>query len=267
MTAPSIALPADVLLGETLLIPSHVQCEALGRPFNLTASFYRPFGIERPPLIIFNHGSTGPGAIPPRLVQTFDIQARFFLARGFAFLAPMRRGRGASEGDYVEGYDRDPLKLAGGLRHALDDLDAVVSYMRRREDVDGGRILVAGQSRGGILSIAYAGQQPHGVVGGINFSGGWIAECGMIEDFNREVFARAGGSAVAPTLWLYAENDSILDPAAIRRWHDSFTGAGGEAQLYLFAPLDNGDGHHLFDHPAVWRSAVDAFLHQLGFSW
>src|SRR3546814_5552074 len=90
----------------------------------------------------------------------------------FAFLVPMRRGRGASEGEYVEGYDRNPLRLAEGFRHALDDLDAAVGVMRAVGGIDARRIVVAGQSRGGLLSVAYAGRQPAGVVGSINFAGG-----------------------------------------------------------------------------------------------
>lgn len=268
------------LTGETLLIPSHVHSAALGRPLNMVASFFRPQGkaAECPPLLIFNHGSTGNGAISPQLVLRHEIQAQYFLARGFAVLSPMRRGRGASEGEYVEWYNRDPLKLAEGLRHALDDLDAVVRFMCRRSDIDTSRILVAGQSRGGILSIAYAAQHSDAaggaVIGSINFAGGWVGDPGGImaeptaaKDFNRDVFVRAGASTRVPSLWLYAENDSYYGPGAIRRWHDAYTAAGGQSQLYLFPPLEDGDGHLLYQRPALWQSAMDAFLHQLGFVW
>src|SRR3546814_13534538 len=97
-------------------------------------------------------------------------------------LVPMRRGRGASEGRYVEWYDRDPLKLAEGLQHALDDVGAAVAFMRRREDIDATRILVAGQSRGGLLSLLSAGQRPAGMLGCITFAGGWMVEAGMPPD-------------------------------------------------------------------------------------
>jgi dienelactone hydrolase len=225
--------------------------------------------------VVFSHGSTGPGAISPRQILRYEIQAHYFLARGFAFLAPMRRGRGASEGDYVEGYDRDPLRLAEGLRHGLDDLAAAVGHMREGHGIDGRRILVAGQSRGGLLGVAYAGRHPAGVVGSINFAGGWIGDPGGIpldtvagSDFNRDAFVQAGmAGGGPPSLWLYAENDSYYSPAAIRRWQDGYAAAGGEVQLYLFPPLDGEDGHRLLDRPELWGSAVDAFLHQLGFFW
>jgi dienelactone hydrolase len=266
------------LAGETLLIPSHVFNTARGRPSNLAATLYRPpaNGAGAPaPLVVFSHGSTGPGAISPQQMLRYETQARYFLERGFAFLAPMRRGRGASEGDYVEGYDRNPLRLAEGLRHALDDLDAAVRFMRGRADVDGRRIVVAGQSRGGLLSVAYAGRQPPGVLGSISFAGGWVGDPGGIpldtvggSDFNRDAFVQAGmDGGGLPSLWLYAENDSYYGSAAIRRWQDGYAAAGGNVQFYLFPPLAGDDGHRLLDHPQLWQSAADAFLHQIGFAW
>ncbi|WP_370153599.1 alpha/beta hydrolase [Ferrovibrio sp.] len=274
--------PYRPLAGETLLIPSRVRDAGLGRPANLAATLFRPPPVATAgdaavpvPLVVFSHGSTGPGAVPPRQMLRYELQARYFLARGFAFLAPMRRGRGASEGEYVEGYDRDPLKLAEGLQHALDDLDAVVTFMRAQPGIDGRRIVVAGQSRGGLLGVAYAGRRPPGVVGSISFAGGWIGDPGGIpletvggSDFNRDVFVQAGSSGQAvPSLWLYAANDSYYSPAAIRRWQDGYAAGGGAAQLYLFPPLAEADGHRLLDYPDLWESAADAFLHQIGFSW
>ncbi len=256
---------------ETLLIPSRVADRETGAPLRLAATFYCGAAARRPaqgwPLVVFNHGSTAAGNRRADETLRFEAQARYFLARGFAVLVPMRRGRGASEGRYVEWYDRDPLKLAEGLRHALDDVDAALAFMRGRDGIDAARILVAGQSRGGLLSVLYAGQQPAGVVGSINFAGGWIDEAGMTDAFTRDMLVRIGGNARAPSLWLYAANDSVFAPAIVRQWHDAYASAGGEAQLYVFPPLAEGDGHRLLDHPALWQSAADAFLRQLGFGW
>lgn len=263
--------PAGSLPSETLAIPSRVADPATARPLTIRATYYPAPSPQPAPLVVFSHGSTGQGAergrIPREAVLRYEDQARYFHARGFAFLAPMRRGRGGSEGEYLESYDWDALKLAEGLQHALDDVGAVVDFMRDRPDIDGRRILVAGHSRGGLLSIAFAGLQPAGVVGSINFAGGWIAERGMMEEFNREVFVRAGAGSQAPALWLYAENDRHHSMAAIRRWHDAYAGAGGTGELYLFGPVSDDEGHQLLERPGLWQSAVDAFLRELGFFW
>jgi len=44
--------------------------------------------------------------------------------------------------------------------------------LRRRPEVDRRRVVVAGQSRGGILAIVFAGTHPEAVVGAINVVGG-----------------------------------------------------------------------------------------------
>jgi dipeptidyl aminopeptidase/acylaminoacyl peptidase len=48
-------------------------------------------------------------------------------------------------------------------------MDAVLAF----PFVDPTRVVIGGQSRGGILSIAYAGQRPEQVKGVVNFVGGW----------------------------------------------------------------------------------------------
>jgi dienelactone hydrolase len=265
---------------DTLRIPSRVRKAGDGAPLQMAATLYRSDAAPPAagwPLVVFNHGSTAAGRRPAGQMLRFETQARYFLARGFAMLCPMRRGRGQSEGEYVEGYDPDPLKLGAGLRHGLDDLGAAIDFMRARPDIDASRMLVAGHSRGGLLSVAFAGQRPAGIVGSINFSGGWIDIKGAAETFTRDVLVRiaagengAGGLAAkgpVPSLWLYAENDGVFPPASVRRWHDAYTAAGGAAHLYIFGPLADADGHMLHERPALWQSAADAVLHQLGFRW
>src|SRR4029450_11007413 len=61
-----------------------------GGPVTLEATFYRP-GTEGPyPVVLFNHGSAGGGAVSPRMTLRSSRPARFFVERGFAVLAPMR---------------------------------------------------------------------------------------------------------------------------------------------------------------------------------
>ena len=119
---------------------------------------------------MINHGSTGTGDNPASFVQTWinpDI-ADFLNERGWIVAFPQRRGRGKSDGrmtkgsprDRVKGYTCDPeISLAGAYR-ALQDIEAAISVIRRRTDVASSPILIGGQSRGGVLSVAYAGGHP-----------------------------------------------------------------------------------------------------------
>jgi dienelactone hydrolase len=58
----------------------------------------------------------------------------------------------------------------------LTDVNAAIPVLRRRQGVGPGPVLIGGQSRGGVLSIAYAGMHPEQTLGVINFVGGWFGE-------------------------------------------------------------------------------------------
>jgi dienelactone hydrolase len=157
-----------------------------GKPVRLEVVIDKPPGEGPFPLLVVNHGSTGRGNNPALFTETFSnpVFAEMFLKKGYMVAFPQRRGRGKSEGLYDEGFnvDRnqgyacDPKQSLPGADRALTDIDAAVEVLRQRPDVARQPILMAGISRGGILSIAYAGMHPHEVAGVINFVGGWMGE-------------------------------------------------------------------------------------------
>jgi len=73
-----------------------------GKHLTLEATLYRPAGDGRRPVLLFNHGSTGRGAVAATITMRPSVLAPFFVARSVAVLAPMRRGRGASQGVHAE---------------------------------------------------------------------------------------------------------------------------------------------------------------------
>jgi hypothetical protein len=93
------------------------------KTLKLEATLYRPSREGRFPLVIFNHGSTGPGVIPVSFTSRFEAQSHYFLKRGYAVISPMRRGRGASEGTYSESYGCDHVSVSSGVASAIEDLD------------------------------------------------------------------------------------------------------------------------------------------------
>jgi dienelactone hydrolase len=195
-------------------------------------------------------------------------QARFFVERGFAVLAPMRRGRGASDGAPTEAEGTcDREVLGAGLAHAIEDVDAAMAHVRAQAWADPARVVVAGQSRGGILAVAYAAERPGTERGVINYAGGWTsARCDERgRGFNQATFASAGSRTRVPMLWLYAEEDGYYSAAWIRRYHDVFAQAGGLATFRLF-PAFGADGHRLVDRIELWRDAADDFLRRLTLS-
>ena len=192
------------------------------------------------PAIVFNHGSTGRGQNKSLYKRTISpaVIANYFVERGWMVLFPQRRGRGKSGGAYGEGlaadgsgYSCDIDIATAGFERAIEDVDAVVSHLRVRADVDQGRLVIGGVSRGGILAIAYAGMRPGTFLGAINFNGGWLGRgCVGHEIVNPALFAR-GASAGVPTLWLHGSYDQYYRIGHCRGNFERFRAAGGEGKF------------------------------------
>ena len=197
-------------------------------------------------------------------------QARDFAARGWLAVAVMRRGYGASDG--VPGVSRGAAymacgggDLARGFEVEADDLAGALQAVSARPDADASRALAVGQSFGGGIVLAFASRQPAGLLGVVNVSGGvWRSEGNGACDHGDLVAAMAsfGSRTRLPTLWLYAENDSLFPPALVTQMRDAYTRAGGRAKLRMFPPV-LGDGHTLFMDFAArtkWLRSLDIFL-------
>ncbi len=240
-----------------------------GQPVTLEVVLLRPLAEGRYPVLVFNHGSTGNGSDPSLFGETFVSKSvtRFFTERGWMVAYPQRRGRGASDGLYDEGFRPDrggysceaATALAGADR-ALDDLDAATDWLRQRSDVDTTRMVVGGSSRGGILSVAYVARRPEVYLGAVNFVGGWLAEgCGDHREANRTLF-EAGARFPGPSLWLYAANDSFYSLPYSRANFQAFAAAGGLGTFAEFSRAPGLNGHFLINDPQLWESVMDGYL-------
>ncbi|MGE0441562.1 MAG: alpha/beta hydrolase family protein [Gemmatimonadales bacterium] len=240
-----------------------------GEPVRLEAVIYRPDGEGPFPTLLFNHGSTGNGRDTTLFRQTaeFATIARYFTERGWLVVVPQRRGRGKSGGRYGEGVRYDGTGYTcnvdttlAGFEHALADLDEVVRYLAARPDVDTARMLIGGQSRGGILSVGYAGTRPGRFDGVINFVGGWMSDrCPNPAAINTATFRRGAASGV-PTLWLYGEGDPFYGLEHSRSNFDAFVAAGGDGEWWQVAPAAGTNGHQIIRTPALWAEAVAGLM-------
>jgi dienelactone hydrolase len=256
-----------------ILIPEHSSVGAAsGQTIQLAATLYRTLLPGRQPLVILNHGAPGFAADAVERTWHFEAEARFFLARGFNVVVPMRKGRGQSKGPYLE---RTTIPTAIQVDSAVEDEDTVVNAMRAEPWVDPAHIILAGWSRGGGLSVVYAARHPDKVAGVINFSGGWWSEfeskyepetSGAEEQQMRELLAASGKTARVPELWLYADNDMFFSIAYARKIFDAFRANGGIGDFLAFGKVSGvpnsaaGNGHALFEHVGMWEAAVEAFL-------
>ncbi len=259
------AQTSDHLVSEQVWIRTTVPSIFGGdTPLKLEATIYKPQGNGPFPIAIINHGSTGPRAVPERDTFRPDFFARILAEHGFASIAPMRRGRGASEGLYVEPYDCELSASARGIENAIADLDAVVNYLKNVPFVDSTRILISGLSRGGLLSVVYAAQRPGRILGVANFVGGWMGtRC--TNGINESSFQKAGALSKVPTLWLYAGNDTYYKEGTPAQYFSLYKVAGGVGIFHLYPSTFDKNGHALFFYPNVWRADFNQFMKDLGF--
>jgi dienelactone hydrolase len=240
----------------------------------LEALLYRPAGEGRRPLVIISHGS-------PRRVQDragmqpdwAERAAEFFVAQGFAVLAPMRRGYRRSPGDaddLAKGPCSNPDYTDAGMRVGRQ-IAAIARYMQRQGFVEANRIVLAGQSAGGFASLAAARENPEGVIAVINFAGGRGSRadndvCGEAKLV--EAMGHFGQGTRVPSIWLYSENDLFFRPELARRMHASYALGGARTTLHILGAY-GADGHGFLrraDSAKEWQPLVQQFMATLVFA-
>ena len=229
----------------------------------LQTTIFRPDGDGPFPLIIINHGKDA-GAPSKQARDRFIYMATAFVKRGYAVMVPMRRGFAGSSGRYVE-YGCN--MTANGLGQASDVRDTL-DYARSLPWIDSDRIVIAGQSYGGLATMAMGTQTVPGVRGLINFAGGLRDNSNHCDWRSELVHAMSnyGGANKLPSLWMYGENDSLFSPELVARMHDAYVRAGGDAKLVEYGAFRR-DAHGLIgsrDGEKIWWTETEQFLQRIG---
>src|SRR5690606_13745459 len=215
------------------------------------------------PLVIMNHGKER-GDPSNQKRDRFLSLSREFVKRGYAVVVPMREGFGKSGGKYVE-INCD-MTSNGNIQ--ADSLEGTLEYFSRQNWIDKDRIIVAGQSYGGLATMAFGTRGFPGVKGLINFAGGLKYHGGSCQWENslELAFAQFGAQTQVPSLWFYGENDSHFAHPLANRLHQAYTGNGGLAKLVAFGSFKR-DAHGLVgsrDGVSIWWPETEAFLRQIG---
>ena len=243
----------------------------------IVVTSFRPGGAGPFPWIVLSHG-TAPTAAANRALGRYRPLApvREWVQRGYAVVAPVRRGYGASGGDkfgdsYGGSCSRPDFRRAG--EGAALDLLATVAWAKAQHDLDGQRWLLVGQSAGGFASIYTASKRPDGLVAVLAFAPGRAGRpdthpgdpCSP--ERMAELFASIAPRIAVPVLWFYAENDQYFGPRVVRMWFESFRAAGGRGELVVIPPFPAARGHGVFPAATgtpLWTAAVARFFRSQG---
>jgi len=143
--------------------------------YSIAATVLRPEGAGPYGAVVLNHGT--PGSASGRARESSELlinAASVFARRGYVVVMPLRRGFGATGGEFAE----DPGTCANpdyrkGEQAASDDVMAAYNFARTLPYVDGNRMILAGQSAGGMVSMVAAGtRNPQGLVAVLSFAAG-----------------------------------------------------------------------------------------------
>lgn len=246
-------------------INEHIVLVPAGRHHEarLETTVFQPNGPGPFPLIIINHGKDpGRPNLQPR--DRFYHMAHAFVARGYAVMVPMRQGFANSTGRYRD-YGCD--MTANGYSQA-EDIRSTLEYARAQNWIDGDHIVIAGQSYGGLATVALGTKELPGVRGLLNFAGGLRDDsngCGWRSALV-SAMAEYGAQNKLPSLWMYGENDSLFGPELVARMHDAFEQAGGKATLVEYGAFKR-DSHGMLasrDGEKVWLADTMQFLERVG---
>ena len=266
-------------LGSLVFAPTHdaspyvredVRIPVADGHYSLALTILRPRGDGPFGAIVLNHG-VGEGARDRFLESpTLFIQAASaFVSRGYAVVMPLRRGFGESGGEFAEDAGECGSPHYGrGERAAARDVLAAYEFARKLPYVDPERMILAGQSAGGVASLYAAAQQPKGLVAVLAFAAGRGGNPALhpgipcAAEALAALFQDLGSSVRVPVLMYYAENDLYFGPAASRSWFQRLQAGGVEAE-YVLQPPFGTNGHFVFGDTKgveLWLPTVERFL-------
>ena len=226
---------------------------------------YRPTGAGPFTAVLFNHGSGKD--------YTAEVAAvgPAYAAQGFVFFAPSRRGQWLSSntGHYIlDSLDamersrgkaaRDTLLVTLMLGEQLDDVRAALSWLRRDRAVRPERVVIAGNSFGGIVTVL-ASANVRRLYAAVDFAGAaqtWAGSPAL-----QAAMMAAATQARIPIFFGQAENDYDLTPS--RSLSAAMTAAGKPNVLKIFPRFGRttAEGHSFgYFGGSIWGPIVRDFI-------
>jgi len=250
--------PAHSMTEEVIEIPKSVGIFTV----KLETTIFKPAGNGPFPLIVLNHGKAlGNPAFQSR--ARYSAQVAPLVARGYVVVLPMRQGFSKSGGAYIGGGCN--VESNGTVQ--AEDVVATLDYMTKQPYVDRDRIVIMGQSHGGLTTMAFGTIDYPGVRGLVNFAGGLRNDSCVAWEINLvRAFGNYGKQSHYPSLWFYGDNDSYWPKPLPDRLFAAYTEAGGKGRMVDYGNFQ-GDSHGMFASRAglsIWLPEVDAFLRELG---
>lgn len=267
-------------------IPDIVKVTAKGLGFAggdvaIHTHVFKPAGSGPFPVVLYSHGRSGEQVERANLKHPVAFgHVRYWLNKGYAVVAPVRVGYGDTGGTDRENsgarYDANGNctsrpEHANTVNPAVRSTQPVLDWVREQAWAKKDRILLEGQSVGGLTTVALCAQNPPGVVGCINFAGGAGGNPKSMgkmchPELLGQLMAQYGKNTQLPNIWFYAENDMYWGGESPKMWHKDFSQGGSPTELIATPPVPNADGHALLLRGgAMWGVPLNAWLKKNNF--
>jgi carboxymethylenebutenolidase len=213
----------------------------------LVGYLYHPEGGGPWPALIWNHGSEK----DPAAGRQFETVASAFVAAGYLVFAPVRRGHGESEGDYVVDRAKFTASQLGNDEanrltvrllesEQLADQLAGLEYVKQLPFVDPERIVVAGCSFGGIETLLGA-EKGAGYKAAISISPGALSW--DRNDYLKKRLVSAVSRIKIPVLLIQPAKDASLAPSQVLGAAAARAGASVTVKVYPATGPEKEQGH------------------------
>jgi dienelactone hydrolase len=242
---------------------------------------FKPVGNGPHPVLLFSHGRAGDAVTRSKMTNPLALgHVRFWLNKGYAVVAPVRPGYGDTGGSDTEnsggaytakGECWGRFEPARTAKAAMRSVTAALDWVRAQPWAMSNKILLQGQSVGGLTTVAMCATNPPGVVGCINFAGGTGGNANLAParmctpEATTELMTELGRSTKLPNIWLYAENDLFWGAEPPKLWHAAFAQGGSPTEFHQTAPVAP-DGHMLLARGGrLWSEPLNAWLKKNAF--
>jgi carboxymethylenebutenolidase len=242
----------------------------------LRAVLWRPMGGGPFAAVLFNHGSGGPSAPQTAgmpITEAAQRLAPLFIRHGYAFLYPFRRGHGpsADQGPFIQDLlqreeatkgkeARQHLQFILLTTDYLQDVLAALAFLKSVPGIDSHRIVIAGHSFGGQLTLL-AAERDKTVRAALAFGAAAAAWSGSAE--LRERLLTAVRKATAPIMLVQAENDYSTAPSRALGDELKRLDKPHLVKIYPSVGQSSDDGHNIvYGAIPQWEEDVFKFLDQ-----
>jgi dienelactone hydrolase len=248
---------------------------------------FKPQGTGPFKVLLYAHGRPAYATQRAQLAHPMSYgHVRYWLAKGYAVVVPIRPGYGAAAGG-TGGADVESSGVGYGssgqclrspspartAQAAMQAQRAALDWVRQQPWAKANHIVLEGQSVGGLATVALCAANPPGVKACINFSGGAGGDpqhapgrmCAPGQ--TTQLMRQYGSTTQVPSIWLYAANDMYWGAEPPRQWHAAFAQAASSAtakpppSTFVQTPPIGSDGHSLLRAGSVqWRPPLQAWL-------